>query len=418
MDNNRIERDLLVQWVSIDKLRPDPNNARTHTKAQVMQVAASIREFGWANPILSRPNGTIIAGHARWLAAQELGMQVVPVIELGGLTDAQCRALAIADNQLALNAGWDEETLRSQLAALREADFDLQLLGFENDEVLRLLEADLTEGLTDPDDVPPTPSIAITKPEDQWRLGDHRLLCGDATERAHIESVLGGRSADLVLTDPPYNKDYSGKTPQKLTIANDALGESFYEFLHRACLNLMAVSRGAIYICMSSSELHTLYRAFTEAGGHWSTFIIWAKTQFTLGHSDYQRQYEPILYGWPEKMKHYWCGARDQGDVWMLPRPFANREHPTMKPIALMEQALANSSRKGDTVLDPFAGSGSTLIACQRFNRRACLIELEPRYVDVICRRWQEYSGLPAVRESDARTFTELQADSGCEKTL
>jgi DNA modification methylase len=212
----------------------------------------------------------------------------------------------------------------------------------------------------------------------------------------------------MVFTDPPYNVAYEGKTTKKLKIENDALGRRFYEFLRQACANLMALCDGAIYVCMSSSELHTLFQAFTDAGGHWSTFVIWAKHHFTLGRSDYQRQYEAILYGWRQGADHYWCGARDQGDVWCIPRPMANRQHPTMKPVELVERAVRNSSRMGNTVLDPFAGSGTTLIACQRLQRRACLIELDPCYVDVICQRWQQFSGQAAVLEGDRRPFPEI----------
>ena len=406
-------RELQVRWVAVEKLIPYAGNARTHTDAQVAQIAASIREFGWTNPILIRPDGVIIAGHARLLAAKQLGLHEIPVIELSGLTEAQCRALVIADNQLALNAGWDEETLRCQLAALREEDFDLNLLGFDNDELLRLLESDLAaEGLTDPDAVPPAPPAPITQPGDLWLLGQHRLLCGDATQKSDIDKVLAGRQADMVFTDPPYSVSYEGKTAQKLTLLNDDLGPAFYEFLHQACTHLIAACRGAIYLCMSSSELHTLHRAFAAAGGHWSTFLIWAKDHFTLGRSDYQRQYEPILYGWPEGVPHHWCGARNQGDVWMIPRSMANREHPTIKPVELVERAVENSSQRGDTVLDSFAGSGTTLIACQRKNRRACMIELDPRYADVICRRWQQYSGKPAIREADGRSYLDLDTTS------
>ena len=247
---------------------------------------------------------------------------------------------------------------------------------------------------------------------DVWLLGEHRLLCGDATSRAAIDTVLEGGHADMVFTDPSYNVAYEGKTNRKLSIMNDDLGKGFFEFLRQSCAHLIAVCRGAIYVCMSSSELHTLYRAFTEAGGHWSTFLIWAKDHFTLGRSDYQRQWEAILYGWPEGAKHYWCRARNQGDVWMIPRPTANREHPTMKPVELVERALDNSSRRGNTVLDPFAGSGTTLIACQRRNRKACLIELDPRYVDVICQRWQQYSGISAIRQADGRPFAQLKLPS------
>lgn len=415
-ESSRICRNLSVRLVPIEKLSPYAGNARTHSDAQVTQIADSIRQFGWTNPILIRPDGVIIAGHARLLAARLLALHEVPVIELSGLSEAQCRALVIADNQLALNAGWDEAMLRIELMALKEQDFSLSLLGFEDDELLRLLAADHSASLIDPDQVPATPEIPVSQMGDLWILGDHRLLCGDATHRQDIDTVLNGRRADMVFTDPPYNVAYEGKTSEKLRITNDALGDTFPEFLHECCKHLVAVCQGAIYICMSSSELHTLHHAFTSSGGHWSTFVIWAKDNFTLGRSDYQRQYEPILYGWPEGVKHHWCGARNQGDLWMIPRPMANREHPTMKPVELVERAVDNSSRRGDTVLDSFAGSGTTLIACQRRNRRACLIELDPRYVDVICQRWQRYTGQPAIRASDHRSFSESVSGPGPEE--
>ena len=212
----------------------------------------------------------------------------------------------------------------------------------------------------------------------------------------------------MVFTDPSYNVAYQGKTPDKLAIDNEALGDQLYEFLRAACANMVAVCRGAIYICMSSPELHTLYRAFSEAGGHWSTFLIWAKHHLTLGRSDYQRQYEPILYGWAKGKKHYWCGDRNQGDVWSIVRPFANREHLSAKPVELVERAVENSSRRGETVLDPFAGSGTTLIGCERYKRRARLVEIDPRYADLICRRWEEFSGQAAVLEGDGRTFEDI----------
>jgi DNA modification methylase len=408
MNDIRIKWNLQIRLIPIEKLVPYHQNARTHSETQIAQVAASILEFGWTNPILIRPSGIIIAGYARFLAALLLGLQEVPAIELSGLSEAQCRALAIADNRLALNAGWDEELLCKELAALKDDDFDLDLLGFDDGELSRLLAAEENTGLADPDTVPPVTQSPITRPGDLWLLGDHRLLCGDATDRAAIDTVLDGRVADMVFADPPYAVAYQGKTSRRMTIMNDDLGKGFYDFLRQASANLIATCRGAIYICMSSSELHTLYEAFTSAGGHWSTFLIWSKHHFTLGRSDYQRQYEPILYGWPEKVKHYWCGSRNQGDVWMIPRPVANRDHPTMKPVELVERAVDNSSRCGDTVLDPFAGSGTTLIACQRRKRRSCLIELDPAYVDVICRRWLQYTGKSAIRSTDKRLFSDL----------
>ena len=197
-------------------------------------------------------------------------------------------------------------------------------------------------------------------PGDLWIMGEHRLLCGDATSMESIQTLLAGGLADMTFTDPPFNVDYEGKTAKKLKISNDSLGGKFYEFLRMACSNALSVTKGGIYICMSSSELHTLYRAFTDAGGHWSTFVIWAKNHFTLGRSDYQRQYEPILYGWRNGTDHFWCGARDQGDIWFIKRPTSSQEHPTMKPVELVERAIRNSSKTRDTILDPFGGSGTT----------------------------------------------------------
>jgi DNA modification methylase len=222
----------------------------------------------------------------------------------------------------------------------------------------------------------------------------------------------------MTWTDPPYGVNYGATMKDKLRkkhrrIANDNLGSAFEPFLRDACANILAVTKGAVYICMSSSELHTLHKAFTESGGHWSTFIIWAKNTFTMGRADYQRQYEPILYGWKDGTDHYWCGARDQGDVWFVKKPVANDLHPTMKPVELVERAIRNSSKSRDTVLDPFAGSGSTLIACEKTGRQARLIELEPRYCDVIIRRFEEFSGKRAVLASDGRGFAEIALERG-----
>jgi DNA modification methylase len=402
---------LQVQVWSIDRLLPYIRNARTHTDQQVAQVAASIREFGWTNPILVAADGTIIAGHARLAAARKLKMTEVPVIVLDHLTEAQRRALVLADNRLALDAGWDEEMLRVELASLQEDGFDLDIVGFTDEELEDLLRdpEETRDGLTGEDSVPDEQETAITVPGDVWVLGDHRLLCGDATSINAIQTVLAGGLADMVFTDPPYNVDYVGKTAKKLKIGNDALGGKFYDFLREACTNVLAVTKGAIYICMSSSELHTLFRAFTDAGGHWSTFVIWAKHHFTLGRSDYQRMYEPILYGWRDGTDHFWCGARDQGDVWFIKRPMANLEHPTMKPVELVERALRNSSKTRDTILDVFGGSGTTLIACEKSRRQARLIELEPRYCDVIVRRWQEYTGEKALLDGGG-TFEDVAA--------
>jgi len=375
-----------------------------------MQIAASIAEFGFVNPILVGPDNVIIAGHARVLAARKLTLTEVPVIVLGHLSETQRRALVIADNRLALSAGWDEDMLRVELDALREDEFDLDLLGFTGDELEDLLrDADsAAPGLTDEDAVPEAPEAAVTVPGDVWILSDHRLMCADATSMEAVQTVLAGGLADMTFIDPPYNVDYEGKTAKKLKIGNDALGGKFYEFLRESCANVLAVTKGAVYICMSSSELHTLYQAFTDAGGHWSTFVIWAKHHFTLGRSDYQRQYEPILYGWRKGTDHFWCGARDQGDIWFIKRPASSQEHPTMKPVELVERAIRNSSKTRDTVLDVFGGSGTTLIACEKSRRQARVIELEPKYCDVAITRWEKFSGGTARHAASGRTFAEL----------
>ena len=326
---------LHVEFRQIERLLPYVRNARTHSAVQIRQIAASIAEFGFNNPVLIDAEGSIIAGHGRVLAAGELKLPQIPVIVLSHLTESQKRAFRIADNQLALNAAWDPDLLRLELKALAAAaELALDLTGFDPDELDRLLaEPETEEELTDPDIAPPPPRVPVTVAGDLWLLGDHRLLCGDATDKEAMETLLAGETAGMVFTDPPYNVADQGKTAQKLQIHYDALGEKFYVFLRQSLANVIAVCQGAIYVCMSSSELHTLHRAFTDAGGHWSTFLIWAKHHFTLGRSDYQRQYEPILYGWPEKVEHYWCGDRNQGDVWFISRPMANREHPTAKPV-------------------------------------------------------------------------------------
>lgn len=404
---------LQVQIWTIDRLLPYIRNARTHSDEQVAQVAASIQEFGWTNPILVDGSGTVIAGHARLAAARKLHMTEVPVIVLDHLSESQRRALVLADNKLALNAGWDEEALRVELASLQEDGFNLDVVGFSDEELEALLRDpdDTHTGLTDEDAVPDEPERAITVLGDVWLLGPHRLVCGDSTQMEVVEKVLAGGLADMVFTDPPYNVAYEGKTAKKLKIDNDALGGRFCDFLREACANVLVVTKGAIYICMSSSELHTLYQAFTDAGGHWSTFVIWAKHHFTLGRSDYQRQYEPILYGWRKGVDHFWCGGRDQGDVWFIKRPMANLEHPTMKPVELVERAIRNSSKSRDTILDVFGGSGTTLIACEKSGRQARLIELEPKYCDVIIRRWQEFTGREAKLDSDGRSHNEVAGE-------
>ncbi len=400
--------------VPVDSLIPYARNARTHSEEQIAQIAASIREFGWTNPILTDGDNGVIAGHGRLAAARKLELTEVPVIELGHLSPEQKKAYILADNRIALNSGWDEELLKLELQELQGVDFDLDLLGFGDDEIQRLLNGDqVGGGLTEDDAIPEAPVDPVSRTGDLWILGNHRLLCGDSTVLSDVERLMGGQLADMAFTDPPYNVDYGNNAKDKMRgkdrrILNDALGEDFYQFLYDACLNLLVVTKGACYVCMSSSELHTLQKAWIDAGGKWSTFIIWAKNTFTLGRSDYQRQYEPILYGWKQGVDHFWCGDRDQSDIWNYNKPRVNDLHPTMKPVELVERAIKNSSKSRDIVLDLFGGSGTTLIACEKTGRQARLIELDPKFADVIVKRWEEYTGQQAVREGDGVKFVEL----------
>lgn len=410
-----------VELISIDRVIPYARNPR-HNDGAISKVAASIKEFGFRQPIVVDNDYVIIVGHTRLLAAQNLGIEKVPIHIAEGLTEAQVKAYRIADNRTHEEAQWDDELLALELGDLENNGFDLELTGFDPDELDKLLLNE-TEGLTDDDTIPEVPEVAVTKAGDIWILGEHRLLCADSTDAKSIELLLDGSLVDMVFTDPPYNVNYGNSAKDKIRekagakagrkILNDNLGDDFEKFLTDACTQMVKVCKGAIYICMSSSELHTLQKSFADSGGHWSTFIIWAKNTFTLGRSDYQRQYEPILYGWAEGQKHYWCGDRNQSDIWNYNKPNVNDLHPTMKPVELVCRAIENSSKSRDIVLDCFGGSGSTLIACEKLNRSARLIELDPKYCDVIVKRWQEFTGKDAV-SSDGKTFNEqVNTDEG-----
>jgi DNA modification methylase len=404
-----------IEHLKLDELIPYAQNARTHSSEQVAQIAASMTEFGFTNPILIAEDNTIIAGHGRLMAAKLLNLATVPTIRLNHLDETQRRALVIADNKIAENAGWDDDLLRQELHVLDDLDFDIDILGFNEDELSNILLTDDVSGggQTDDDAVPEIPEKPTSVLGDIWICGDHKVLCGDSSMIDTYHNLMGEELADMVFTDPPYNVNYANSAKEKMrgtarAIKNDNLGDEFGEFLYDVCTNLMMMCKGCMYICMSSSELHTLHHAFTEAGGKWSTFIIWAKNHFTMGRADYQRQYEPILYGWKDGNEHFWCGARDQSDIWFVNKPVKNDLHPTMKPIELVERALHNSSKTKDIVLDAFGGSGSTMIACEKTQRRARLIELDPKYVDVIVKRWQEYTGKEATLASNGQSFDDL----------
>jgi len=413
------KKQIQIEHLKVDDLIPYAQNARTHSDQQVAQIATSMTEFGFTNPILIAEDNTIIAGHGRLMASKLLKLETVPVIRLNHLDETQRRALVIADNKIAENAGWDEDLLRQELHVLDDLDFDIDILGFNDEELSNILLVDngAGGGQTDEDAVPEIPETPISVLGDIWICGDHKVLCGDSTMIDAYQNLMGEELADMVFTDPPYNVNYANSAKDKMrgtsrAIKNDNLGVEFEGFLYDVCTNLMMMCKGAMYICMSSSELHTLHQAFTKAGGKWSTFIIWAKNHFTMGRADYQRQYEPILYGWKDGNEHFWCGARDQSDIWFVNKPVKNDLHPTMKPIELVERALHNSSKTKDIVLDAFGGSGSTMIACEKTNRRARLIELDPKYADVIVKRWQEYTGQKAIHAEKGEEFDTINRNS------
>lgn len=403
--------------VPISKLIERPDNPRTHSVKQVEQIAQSMKEFGWTNPILADENNGIIAGHGRLQAAKRAGYTEVPVIYLHGLTPAQVSALVIADNKLAENAGWDDRLLGEQLVALAEESFDLSVIGFDQKELDKLMRPILDEQSgrvfqSEEDAVPEKPSNPVTEPGDIWVMGKHRLICGSALDPVALQSVLQNQLADMVFTDPPYNVAYKGGSLKRTDIKNDKM-KAFDEFLLLAMQNLMAMNKGAFYIAMSCRELDTLARAFAEAGGHRSTFIMWAKNQPSNGWSDYKSQYEPMLYGWKQGNQHFWCGDRDQTDVWFIDRPHKSELHPTMKPVALVERAIRNSSKTGDNILDTFGGSGTTLIAAEKSGRTGYLVELDPAYCDVIATRWEGFTGQRAIHQTTGRTFVERASDRG-----
>jgi DNA modification methylase len=346
----------------------------------VAQIAGSMQEWGWTNPILVGADDDVLAGHARLAAARQLGMTEVPVIQLGHLTEAQRRALVIADNQLAINgAGWDEETLRLELAVLREESFDLNLIGFDDQELARLLAAqDAVEGLTDEDAVPEVPETPVSAAGDLFMLGNHKLLVGDATRQADVTRLMASEAADLVFTDLPYNCDYEGYTEKRLKIQNDKMSDAeFRRFLEQSFQTYRtAIKPGAsLYICHPSSFQREFQNALKAAGFEVRCQIIWAKNTFAWGFGRYKFRHEPIFYAHVAGQSDAWYGDKSQSTLWEENKPAANRLHPTMKPVELIERALLNSSKAGDLVADFFGGSGSTLIACERRGRLARLME-------------------------------------------
>lgn len=401
---------LAVEQVPIDRLRPDPANPRRIGDEELEALTRSLRRFGFVQPVLvRREDSTVIGGHQRLLAARRLGMTTVPVIWLD-ISREQARLLGLALNKI--SGSWDDQLLAHLLADLQtHDDIDLTLSGFGDDELQDLLRSlDTREKRERPEsfDLDEALEAATRTPRaklgDLWSLGDHRLLCGDATNAEDVGRLLGGQQAAMAFSDPPYNVslgDHGGhqRGSRRRRMVNDALDPIEWETFVRAwARTLLSSVDGALYICMSSKEWPLMARVLSEEGGHWSDTLIWSKDRFVLGRADYQRSYEPIWYGWREGAEHHWCGDRDQGDVWQIARPSDAPLHPVMKPLPLMERAINNSSRTSDVVLDPFLGSGSTLIACERTSRRCAGLELDPRYCDVALARWERFSGLEAVK--------------------
>jgi len=396
-------------------LTPYENNSRTHSKEQVGQIVESIKEFGFTNPILIDEAGGIIAGHGRLEAANALGMEEVPTITLTGLSEAQKRAYVIADNRLALNAGWDIEALTSELKALQAEDFNLDLIGFDPDELANLL-AEPVEGQTDEDAVPEVPEAPVTVEGDIWVLGRHRLMCGDSTSIDAVERLMDGRKADMWLTDPPYNVAYEGKTKDALTIKNDKMEDTgFRQFLCDSYTAADAVMKaGAVfYIWHADSEGYNFRGAAKDAGWTVRQCLIWKKQTMVMGRQDYHWKHEPCLYGWKDGAAHLWATDRKQTTILEFDRPSRNAEHPTMKPVELFEYQMLNNTKGSDAILDSFGGSGTTVIAAEKNGRDAFLMELDPKYCDVIIKRWQDFTGKQAVLESTGKTFIDMEKDRG-----
>lgn len=407
---------LEVEYLSVDALIPYARNSRTHSDEQVAQIAGSIKEFGFTNPVLIDKDGTLIAGHGRVMAARKLGLVDVPAIVLSHLTKSQQRALVIADNKLALNAGWDEEMLALEIGELAGEGFDCDLLGFSGDELAALLDSgdEGSAGLTDPDEVGEPPEAPVSVPGDLWVMGKHRLLCGDSTSIDDVTRLCDGQLVDMWLTDPPYNVAYEGKTKDALKIKNDAMGdEAFRQFLRDAYVAADASMKpGAVfYIWHADSEGYNFRGAAKDAGWQVRQCLIWKKQTMVMGRQDYHWKHEPCLYGWKDGAGHLWAADRKQTTILEFDRPSRNGEHPTMKPVALFEYQMLNNTKGGDVVLDSFGGSGTTLIAAEKNGRIARLMELDPRYCDVIVKRWQDFTGQQATLEGDGRTFDEVEAN-------
>jgi DNA modification methylase len=416
---------LAVTYRPIDTLVPYARNARTHSDAQVAQIAGSIREFGWTNPVLIDEEGGLIAGHGRVLAARKLGMAEVPAITIAGLTKSQKRALVIADNKLALNAGWDDELLRLELAELRDDGFELGLTGFGPEELGELL-ADRSLGLTDPDEAPEPPVQPVSQLGDVWLLGRHRLVCGDCTDAQVVDKALGGVRPHLMVTDPPYGVDYDpewrtgiGKSAEGKTV-RVASGKALYAYKVAGVGKVVnddiidwreawALFPGDVaYVWHAGTAAGIVGDSLAACGLAIRAQIVWAKGRFAIGRGNYHWQHEPCWYAVKEGKKAHWAGDRSQTTLWPIQHNKSDTGHGTQKPVECMKRPIENNSSPGQAVYDPFVGSGTTIIAAEMTGRACHAIELNPQYIDVCVQRWQNFTGKQATLEGDGRTFDEV----------
>lgn len=401
-----------MQLVSTDKLIPYVNNARTHSAEQINKLRASLREFGFINPVIIDRDYNVIAGHGRIAAAKAEGIEEIPCVFADHLTEAQKKAYILADNRMALDAGWDEEMLKVEIEALQAEDIDLALTGFDEKELASLFDTDTDAQEDDFDVDAELEKPCVTQSGDIWTLGKHTLVCGDSTKEDTYAALMDGRKANLVITDPSYNVNYEGTAGK---IKNDNMAaDKFYQFLFDAFRNMANVMAddASIYVFHADTEGLNFRKAFADAGFYLSGCCIWKKQSLVLGRSPYQWQHEPVLYGWKKKGKHQWYTGRKESTIWEFDKPKRNGDHPTMKPVPLLAYPIRNSSMVNSVVLDPFGGSGSTLIACEQTDRICLTIELDEKFCDVIVKRYIEQAGsddgVYVVRDGKKIPYLEL----------
>ena len=403
-----------MELVELDKLVPYVNNARTHSPEQINKLRASLREFGFINHVIIDKDYGIIAGHGRVIAAREEGIEKIPCVFADHLTEARKKAYIIADNRMALDAGWDEELLRVEIEALQAEAFDVSLTGFDEKEITDLFKD--TQAETKDDEYDLTDALekaAFVKKGDVWVVGRHRLVCGDATNAEDVDKLCEGKRVNLILADPPYGVSF--KSASGLTIRNDSMkNEEFYSFLLAAFKNMVSHLEpgGSAYVFHADTEGLNFRRAFIDAGLHLAGCCIWVKNSLVLGRSDYQWQHEPVLYGFLKNGKHQWYSDRKQTTIWNFDKPKRNENHPTSKPLDLLDYPLKNSTQENAIVLDTFGGSGSTLMACELSNRICYTMELDEKYASVILRRYvedtQDAENVYVIRDGVKHLYAEL----------